>query len=173
MLTQQHSMELLSRAYIQAIAGQARLNLSFETKREFDYGVDGTFHHIKEFNGRLVESGFPLDFQIKASTDWRSKESHIIFNMEAIAYNKIVDRNTTSGAIPKILILLCLPTKTDEWLESTEEYLLLRKCCYWERLGGKLTSNKKACAVHIPRTQRLTTESLIELLGKVRQGLWR
>ena len=41
MLIDNHVREGLSRAYIQAIAHRAGYNGSL---REFDYGIDGTFH---------------------------------------------------------------------------------------------------------------------------------
>ena len=174
MLTENHIMESLSRAYVQAIAGGAGLNLKLEyNTREFDYGVDGTFHPIKKIRETLVESGFPLDFQLKASTNWKSNSTHIVYSIKARAYNKIVDRNNQGGAIPKILILLCLPKDTIRWLENTEDQLLLRKCCYWERLTGDLTDNVDEVTIRIPRSQYLSVTSLIQLLGNVETGAWR
>jgi hypothetical protein len=167
-------MESLSRAYIQAIAGKAGLNLKLEQNaQEFDYGVDGTFYSIKELRGKLVNSGFPLDFQAKASTDWRYDSAHVIYGLKVNAYNKIVDRNSEKGAIPQILILLCLPKDPRGWLESTEEQLLLRRCCYWERLVGKPTNNRGEITIRIPRTQHLVPTSLIDMLNKVKSGEWR
>ena len=63
MLTENHIKEGLSRAYILAVAHRAGFNCSL---REFDYGIDGTFHDIKIVNGRHVESGYRIDFQAKA-----------------------------------------------------------------------------------------------------------
>src|SRR5689334_5975930 len=106
-LTDNHAMESLSRAYVQAIAGYTRLNLRLALGgQEFDYGVDGTFYPIKSLKGKLVQSGFALDFQLKATTNWKTTSTHVIYNMNAAAYNKIVDRNK-EGVIPQILILLC------------------------------------------------------------------
>jgi hypothetical protein len=174
LLTENHIMETLSRAYVQAIAGGAGLNLKLEqTAREFDYGVDGTFHPIKPLQGKLVESGFPLDFQVKATTNWTLDSTHVIHSMKAIAYNKMVDRNNEKGATPKLLILMCLPKETMRWLETDEDRLLLRKCCYWERLTGDLTNNLDNITIRIPRNQRLIPEMVVELLAKVKSGEWR
>lgn len=167
-------MESLSRAYVQAIAGNAGLNLSLRLHhQEFDYGVDGSFHPIKKVNNELVNSGFNLDFQLKASMDWQIDGSHVIYDMKANAYNKIADRNNEERAIPKILILLCLPSISSEWVAINEEQLILRKCCYWDRLKGDLTANTSSVRIRIPRCQQLTTESLLTLLDYVKQGVWR
>lgn len=173
MLTDAHIMESLSRAYIQAVAGKAGLNVRIEQRLEFDYGIDGTFRPIKRIGTQLVESGFPLDFQVKASTIWQSDATHIIYDLEAKAYNKMVDRNSEIGTLPIILILFCLPQNSAEWLEHTEDFILLRKCCYWERLIGNQTENTRAIRVRISRSQQLNSESLITLLDRAKQGEWQ
>lgn len=167
-------MESLSRAYVQALAGGARVNLRLEqNQREFDYGVDGTFHPIKQVGKSLCDSGFPLDFQLKATTNWRINDTEIIYSMDAEAYNKLVDRNNDKRAIPQILILFCLPQNPDEWLEANEDRLKLRKCCYWQRLQGELTTNSTTVTVRIPRTQVFHVQSLLQLLDQVTQGVWQ
>lgn len=166
-------MESLSRAYVQALAGMARVNLRLEqNQREFDYGVDGTFHPIKQIGRMLCDSGFPLDFQLKATTNWRINGTEIIYDMRADAYNKLVDRNNNKGAIPQILIVFCLPKNPGEWLEANEDQLKLRKCCYWQRLQGQLTTNSTSVTVSIPRTQLLNVQSLLQLMDQVTQGTW-
>ena len=168
-ITENHVMEILSRAYVQAIAAYARLNL--EWRMELDYGVDGTFRPVTSFRKSRVEAGFPLDFQLKSTTNWEADSSHVTYKMDVAAYNKIVDREMRR-AMPQILILLCLPESSSEWLEINEEQLLLRKCCYWHRLRGDLTDNKKSVNVYIPRTQLLNSTTLIDLLKKVERAEW-
>ena len=65
MLTESHIKEGLSRAYILAVAHRAGFNCSL--KREFDYGIDGTFYDVKVVGKRHVETGYNIDFQAKAS----------------------------------------------------------------------------------------------------------
>lgn len=167
MLTDQHIAEDLSRAYVQAIAAKAGVNFS---TRVHDYGVDGTFHPIRIVNSRRVEAGFPLDFQLKASKNWTMNEEHIGYDLEVKTYNDLILRRNTSGATPCILILLCLPGDPQEWLEISEEQLLLRRCCYWHYLVGDLTENTETIRVRIPDAQRLTSESLLSLLQQVKEG---
>lgn len=174
MLTRNHMMESLSRAYLQAVAAMAGLNVRLEQNTHtFDYGVDGTFYPIKRLGRTLVNSGFPLDFQLKATTNWRYYADDVIYGMKVEAYNKIVDRNNENRAVPQILILFCLPANSLEWLNHDEDRLMLRKCCYWKRLTGVLSPNMAQIAVRIPRSQQLTINSLLQLLENVRLGVWQ
>lgn len=66
MITSEHAKEAISNAYVHALAGAAGLNLA--AKPTFDYGIDGTFHPVKNVDGRLSQYAFPVEFQMKATT---------------------------------------------------------------------------------------------------------
>ena len=67
MLTRNHRMEALSRAYVQAIA--ARCGLVCSTTREYDYGIDLTLHLVQRRERQYAEAGFRLDIQLKATVE--------------------------------------------------------------------------------------------------------
>lgn len=171
-LTEQHKMESLSRAYIQTIAGQSGLDLTLAPKSEFDYGVDGTFHFIKLFRGRPVPSGYSIDFQAKATINWRKDDNQIIYSMDVDAYNKIADRAMENRATPMILLLFCMPRNSNDWIEQDSEQLSIRNCCYWYRVPGELSSNGGRIAVRVPSSQILTPTVILDLLRRVRDGNW-
>lgn len=173
MISEAHKMEMLSRAYIQAISGNAGLNVRIN-QEELDYGIDGTFHKMIQINNKITENGFPLDFQAKATVNWELDETatNIIYKLEADAYNKLVYRNNQNGSVPIILILFCLPLDKNLWLENNEDNLILRKCCYWDRLKGELTTNKKTVSIKISRNNILTSQNLTKLLEGLEQGVW-
>jgi Domain of unknown function (DUF4365) len=168
-LTEQHIIESLSRAYVRALAGKAGLNLSV---REYDYGVDGNFDEITIRDKRRVESGFSLSFQLKASTQWQRDENTVIYDLEAKTYNDLVLRRNFRMAVPCILILFALPPDSSQWLIYNEEEMGLRGSCYWDYLSGAPTENRQSVRIRIPRQQRLTSESLLELIEKVKTGEW-
>jgi hypothetical protein len=165
MITEQHSMEALSRACIQAIAGKAGFNLAI---REFDYGIDGSFNEVTIKNARRVESGFCIHFQLKASTNWRRTENAIIYHLEAKTYNDIVGR--TKGTVPCLLILLTLTKEREKWLECTETNLTIGGSCYYKYLRGIPIVNKKSVRISIDRKHTLTSVDLIGLFNKVKTG---
>jgi hypothetical protein len=164
MLTENHIKEGLSRAYILAVAHRAGFNVSV---REFDYGIDGTFHDVKSRDGRLVESGFPLDFQAKASETWTIEDGHVVYDLEAKTHRDLTD---AEGG-PRILVLLTLPPDAREWLGISDEALVLKRCAWWLSLRGEApTTNKETQRVRIPVTQRFDVGALTAMMKRVKAG---
>jgi hypothetical protein len=181
MLTTQHIQEDLSRAYIQAVSARAGVNLSLGTLAH-DYGVDGTFHQVTirayvdkagEKRQRRLNSGFNLEFQCKASTEWFEEPDAIVYDLEAKTYNDLVQRAATQNATPLVLILMCLPRAEAEWFLLTENHLFLRKCCYWHRLTGSETGNTSQKRIRIPKAQLLDPTTVVDLLKRVERGTLR
>src|SRR5258705_2116714 len=90
LITLQHTEECLSLAYVHALAGRAGVNLA--AQRVHDYGIDGTFRSIKIVGTRRVESGFAVDFQMKATINWEYNGPDVAYDLEAKTYNDMVQR---------------------------------------------------------------------------------
>jgi len=167
MLTENHIREGLSRAYILAVAHRAGFNCSV---REFDYGIDGTFHEITRRGGRYIESGYKIDFQAKAASSTNSvtvRDSSVDYDMEVKTQHDLaMDVGT-----PRILILMVLPENQDEWLTITEDALALKRCAWWASLEGQTpTTNKNTIMVPVPRTQIFDVAALSAMMERVRAG---
>ncbi len=167
-LTTQHIEEALCFAYVQAVAGRAGVNTSFD---RLDYGIDIYFRSINILpNGRRRSSDIILPAQLKASTNCIFTEKAVGYDLEAKAYNDLVYKTADGVERPFILIVFCLPKNPAAWLEVSEEQLLLRKCCYWHHLVGEPTNNVGTKRIYIPRSQLFTPDALQYLLatkGKV------
>lgn len=164
MLTEGHTQECLSLAYVHAVTGLAGVNL--DAKPRHDYGVDGTFKPVVNWNGRRTESGFHVDFQLKSTVNWAYDGDAVIYDLEAKTYNDMVGRPAT--AVPLILLLLCLPRDSTTWLASSEKELILRHCCYWMKLSGELTDNVTTKRIRIPRSNLLTPAAVVDILATER-----
>lgn len=159
-ITTQHTEESLCVAHIYALAGMAGLN--YAIRYFFDYGVDGQFSPVTVRNGRRVNSGYPLDFQAKATINWERKNGCIVYDLEAKTYNDIVSR--TAAETTLILIVLCLPKDQADWHVAEETATTLRNCCYWHSFTGEPTENSERKRIFIPVENRLTPEVLNQLL---------
>ena len=110
-ITVQHQKEALSQAYVRAVIAKAGFNFG---KTEFDYGIDGTIKDVINRNGRYVESCFGINFQLKSSCNVTIENGLVVYDLESKNYNDLV---AESSMLPNILILLALPSNSDEWLE--------------------------------------------------------
>lgn len=161
----QHTQESLCLAHIYAVAGMAGINHA--VKHVYDYGVDGQFAAVTgRPNGRLVTSGYPLDFQAKATINWELLDEHIVYDLEAKTYDDMVSRDVSETTL--MLILLCLPKSQAEWHEATAGATTIRHCCYWQILQGELCGNTSTKRVFVPATNLLTPDTLKSLLAAER-----
>jgi hypothetical protein len=165
MLTEEHCKEDLSRAYIQAVAAIAGVIVSVNS-RSHDYGVDGSFHEVSLLNGRRVESGITLDFQLKASTCIDIRDDFVSFKLDADTINLLAARVNNPCATSAILIVLSLPKESQEWLKLSEEELVLKNCCYWSHISS-LTNNLYTATQKISRDQLFTPKALNNLLEQL------
>lgn len=165
MITPEHAKEAISNAYVHALAGAAGLNLA--AKPTFDYGIDGAFHPVKNIGGKLIQSAFPVEFQMKATTKWRHEDDVVVYDLSARAHVILTDRERNQAMA--ILILLCMPPDAADWVAGCEERLHLRNCCYWYRVPGPPTERSSKVRVRIPRSQVLTPASLRDVMLMARE----
>lgn len=167
MITEPHIQESLSRAYIHAVAGCAGVNCLIDA-RSFDYGIDGTFRPISIRGTRRVETGFPLDFQLKCTLNWSFEGDDVAYSIKTKTYNDLVTRDPDGVGV--VLVLLCIPAEKEGWAEFTEESLTLRRCCYFNLLSGHPEENENSTKkILIPRTNVLDATSLQSLLNAERE----
>jgi hypothetical protein len=159
-ITEQHTEESLCFAHIYAIAGIAGVNYS---ANRYDYGIDGHFISVARRGMRLVDTGFPLDYQAKATIKWELKDGKIVYDVEAKNYNDFAHR--TPAETTMILILLCLPKERRLWHASNCDETVLRHCCYWHTITGEPTENTDSKRIFIPSENLLTPAKLTELLA--------
>ncbi|WP_018043885.1 DUF4365 domain-containing protein [Methylobacterium sp. 88A] len=164
MITREHTQESLSQAYVHALAGVAGLNLAVRTN--YDYGIDGAFHPVRIVGGARVPSAFPVEYQMKATTDWRHYGEFVVYDLDARAHRFLTNREPRQAMA--ILILLCLPPVEAHWLNGCEEHLRLRNCCYWFRPAGPPTINVSSVRIRIPRANVLTPDALRGIMALAR-----
>ena len=167
MLTQSHTQEALSLAYAHALSGVAGVNIY--TNGRHDYGIDGTFKPIKMMGRNRVEDGYAVDFQLRSTIKWELCETFLTYDLDAKTFNHMVGRNNERTAIPAVLILLCLPSVSADWLLGNENELILRRCCYWTFLKGDVTTNTSTQRITIPRTSVLTADAIKGILADERE----
>lgn len=166
MLPTQTIEELLSVSHVSAIVARSGAAPGVVPK---DYGVDVEVRRIGNHHGQRIDLGVILDLQLKASVQWTIEPDHVVYDLDADAYNRLVFRRENS-ATPCALVVCCLPKDEQEWLKVCEEQLVLARCCYFHFINGAPTNNKSSIRIRIPRLQLLTPASLTTLIKRVREG---
>lgn len=156
--------QAFSIAYIRAIAAKAGVNIY---KSEEDFGVDMSFCKIIHRKDRYTDtSSMPVPFQIKSSKVWELRGDTIVYDLEVKNYNDLVNSCFC------VLILMCLPPTSDEWLRQDEECLRLHKCCYYWRPSDRVeTLNSEKKRIYIPRSQIFTVDALTMLMDEAQARL--
>ena len=170
-LTEEHIKEMLSRSYVQAIAAAGGFNTS---KYDNDYGMDGSISIVKIRKDmgtnkiRRVDSGYKLDFQLKASINVEVDEDFVKYDLEVKNYNDLVDEDVGT---PRILILYKLPVDQSEWIQLSESGMILKGPAWWCVLKGENESeNKYKKTITIPKEQIFNVENLTILMDRVKRG---
>ncbi len=169
MITEEHQKEGLSRAYIQAIAAGAMVNVSIGN-HSHDYGIDGAFHAVSVVRGKRVNTGVSLEFQLKSTCCLRDEEKNFKYALDAQTHRCLADRALRPHTTQVILAVLALPKSREKWLELSTENLILRNCCYWVAPIWDITDNVSSVTIDIPKEQALTPESLQTLMRKISRG---
>lgn len=69
--------------------------------------------------------------------------------------------------IPRILVLVCVPSDTT-WLLESEESLVLKRAAYWVSLrGAEPIGEQESKTVYIPRVNRFTVDALASMMKTV------
>ena len=131
-MTKEHIKEAISLRYIELIAAYN----GFKTTSSFpDYGTDLSIIEVgyrnEKGHQRLRETGRELKLQLKATTvNSIIEENNIIkYDLETKNFNDIVERK--DYAYPLILILFVLPNNNEEWINISDQELIVKKCAYW------------------------------------------
>lgn len=166
MLPTQTIEELISVSYVSAVIARSGFSPNAIAK---DYGVDLEVRRIGIHGTKRIDLGVLLDLQLKASINWSADETHITFDLDSDAYNRLIFRRENSTT-PCALVLCCLPKDEASWINVCEDELTIKKCCYYHFIEGSETQNSSSKRIRIPRSQLLTPQSLNNLKQKLYDG---
>jgi hypothetical protein len=106
--------------------------------------------------------------QLKCTAQDVVRTEHISFELGKKNYD---DLRGTDLLVPRILVVIVIPEQAEEWLEQTEENLVMRRCGYWFSLRSYgETENLTSITLYIPRTNIFTVEVLRNLMTMIGRG---
>ena len=123
--------EDFSYAYVYAVTAAAGYSLQAATRRLDDSGIDATI----TVPGKLKSKRLPrFDVQIKSTSQDVLREESIKYRLNVKNYEEL---SYDDPYVPQILIVVIVPSDTNEWLLQSEESLCLKCCGYWLSLRGQ------------------------------------
>jgi hypothetical protein len=151
--------ERFSLAYISAVAAHAGY-LLVESRPVDKDSVDG---QLVGDEGRRPR----IEFQAKATAREVLRGDRLLFPLSIKNYDDL----RLDSRVPRLLIVVLLPTNDVEWLAHSEDELRLRHCGYWLSLAGRpATANAASISVIVPRIQMFDTAQLSALMGRADRG---
>jgi hypothetical protein len=156
-------MEQFSRAYVAAVAAGAACGMACPDPD--DDSVDLTLTR-KTIHG--VRRSPRLDLQIKATSADCLGAEEVKFPLSIKNYEEL---RATNFLVPRILVMVVMPSDIIDWLDHDETKLALKKCGYWVSLyGAPATSNTTSITISLPRTQVLGVQALDQIFTRLTNG---
>lgn len=148
--------EEFSLAYIRAVATVA----GYHTSRP-DFDRDSVDLSIAEVGAKGTTRSPRLDVQAKCTSRDLIHGGTINFPLEVGNYNDL----RAPVMVPRLLIVVTVPEYVGDWLNQSEEELVLKHCGYWLSLRGlRATGNVANVTVSIPRSQIFTPPALQQMM---------
>ena len=161
-MTENEQKQQLSVAYVHAVA--ARAGFATQLIHVDNDSVDLQLAAQGMINERSIRRSPKIDVQLKATSQNLLKAGHLSFALPIKNYNDLREAST----VPRLLVVLYLPSDNARWLEQSEEEMISRHCAYWTSLLGEPpTDNQNTVTVRLPRAQQFTVPDLRSLMEKV------
>jgi hypothetical protein len=161
-VTENEQKQQLSVAYVHAVAARAGYTCQVQTVDDDSVDVQvGSKGYVHE---RSLICSPRIEIQLKATSSPQMKPTYLSFPLALKNYEEL--RVTT--LIPRLLLVLVLPKNPAEWIETSEECMISRRCIYWASLlGMQAISNTRKVSVRLPRSQQFDVDQLRRLMQRV------
>ena len=99
---------------------------------------------------------------------WPPEEATFSFPVTRKNYDEL---RPSHVAVPRILVVMLVPDKLEDWLNHTERELAIRRCTYWMSLREMPeTTNETSVTVAIPRINLFSVDGLRSMMSRIDQG---
>lgn len=160
----QKQKEQFQFAYIAALSAHAGLN-----RGQFDVDDDSVDLTLqgKGFNGVIRNPQIQL--QLKCSSRDLVADGMIKFQLSKKNYDDLRGHNVVA---PRYLVVLMVPQEPAKWILHRDDCMALHHLCFWTSLrDAPISHNVASVTVHIPLSQRLTTDVLRDMMKAASRGL--
>lgn len=111
---------------------------------------------------------FPkLEAQLKSWTAPVEREGHFRYPLKLRNYDHLRIPNHELF-LPRILVLVTMPSSPADWFFMTHETGTLRHCAYWMSLAGMPPSgNQATVTIEVPKDNQFSVQALEEIMERI------
>ena len=155
--------EQFSDAFIRAVAAAAGYAVSKPSVDD-----DSIDWQIAATGGQGTTRSPRLELQLKCRTNLNIVDGAFRLPLEVKNFNDLVPQNVM---VPRILVLVVVPSTISDWLTLTHDALVLRNSAYWVSLRGRSPSeHAESETVSVPRNQHFDVTSLSAMMSRIGLG---
>ncbi|MGE8600632.1 MAG: DUF4365 domain-containing protein [Acinetobacter calcoaceticus] len=155
--------EQFSKAFVSAISAQSGLRI--DSISVDDDSIDLIIRG-RNFSG--IFRNPQIDIQLKCTANDEGDKDNLKFVLPIKNYNDLRGNNILT---PRYLFIVIVPKNCMDWLIHLEDFSTIKHCCYYYSLfNHPEKTNKKSVTLLIPRTQKLTSATMLELLESASNG---
>ncbi|WP_293358865.1 MULTISPECIES: DUF4365 domain-containing protein [unclassified Microcoleus] len=154
--------ELFSKAYVRAVAAVAGFSVS---QPEVD--DDSIDLKIVARGGEGVVFSPELNLQLKCTSRDVLDGQFIRYPVRIKNYRDLI----INSQVPRLLVVVLVPEKLENWLQQSEDEMCMRHCAYWVSLRGQPERlNTANVTVELSRSNQFTVEALKSIMQRLSQG---
>jgi len=90
------------------------------------------------------------------------------FPLENAHLNKL---NYSAPTLTRLLIVMLLPSKAEDWTSASATALAIHHCAYWVNLEGVPATGNSKTTIRVPTGNRFDVESLCEMMQGIGEGV--
>lgn len=156
--------EKFSEAYVRAVASVSGLSVVGKQDPDDDK-VDLT---LGRSGGRGTLRSPKLDLQLKCTADDKGDLDNVKFELDVETYNS---HRQADYHLPRILVVVFVPEQPANWVNHSQDSLVLKRCGYWKSLKGEpAITNVRSITLSIPRWQVFSPEGLNAIMDRIQAG---
>lgn len=157
----------LSYAYFHAVVSRAGFVCEHTSRLADGLGIDAMVHVCEQLAPNSKRTDFSVKVQLKSCSQPPAllRNGKFSYQIEAGLYRKM--SNPLCDSV-RLLVLMYLPQDMSEWLATSEDSLVCRKCCYWTSLlGAPDIGDQTTKQVHIPKSNLVSVDSFRALMTRI------
>ncbi|MEG4807873.1 DUF4365 domain-containing protein [Microcoleus sp. F8-D3] len=153
--------ELFSKAYVRAVTAVVGCSVD---QPENDY--DSVDLCIKAVDRDPMQP-HRLELQLKCTSRDVLDAQCVRYPLNVKNYNDL----RVTAFIPRLQVVVLVPENIGEWIQQSEQEMLLRHCAYWVSLRGMPeTRNTNRITVELPRRNHFTPQALESIMQRISKG---